>query len=175
DASRQVARDERSGCESLEDVRQVGPPVETLDDTFVCTVREPFAQHRLDEQTLEPRGETLDIPGACEQGGLSICHPLRDTGDGRRDDRQPVRHRLEKDVRDAVSIAVLELAAGQREDVCSRVLAYDLRLAEWTEEGDPVIQPELVHESLQARPLCSLTGDPKPKCVPAVADLSGCA
>src|SRR5262249_46068273 len=67
DASRQGARDERSGCESLEDVRQVGPPVETLDDTFVRTVREPFAQHRLDEQTLEPRGETLDIPGVCEQ------------------------------------------------------------------------------------------------------------
>ena len=47
-----------------------------------------------------------------------------------------------------VAIAVLELPAGEREDVRVRVLLFDLRLAERPEKGDTLLESKLMDQPL---------------------------
>ena len=74
-----------------------------------------------------------------------------------------MRHRLEEHVRNPIPVAVLELAAGQRKRVRALVLDPHLGLAQRAEERHPIGEPDLVHQTLQPRPLDPLTDDPQPE------------
>jgi hypothetical protein len=88
--------------------------VEPLLHSCPSGLTEPTAQRRVGEEALDRRSQARGIARRDEETRLAIDHDFGHAADGRRDDREPSRHRLEDRHRKPLR------PAGQDEDVGCR-------------------------------------------------------